>query len=352
MTERGSAVAGYLGPYGRVAYGFIVEKTHYTLEQRGAWLTAWCMAGLRPGRDGSVKLKPLRSAVGEALLDFLLEEGDLVRTGDPELLMFRNFEWANEPMERNRRNVAAYRDRQRSGGNGVDSSPSPDSNLTRDVLSQSQSVSTSGTKNGENPVAPAHEADDPIWIFYMTTNEYPNTPKMKRWITDTASRGPSARDFGVVFPGEWTASGYKADVALRSTAAKLSAMTDRADAAKAAEPKPVDPLIAEIGASLRSSGHYEDTGPAVDLEAGRKLRESFGNGNGKGLAAAAAAVIGSPRGDRAVPSTTRQDAGTSDSPTPARTVPPISGGDDAVRPAASRSPNEKAPTDGASQEIR
>jgi hypothetical protein len=148
---------------------------------------------------------------------------------------------------------------------------------------------------------------------------------------------------------EHKADGRTKDLVGR-VAARLERQADRVAQAEAKKPKPVDPLLAEIGASLAASGHYEDAGPVVDLEAGRKLRESFSNGNGKGLAAAAAAVIGSGRGDRAAPAA-RQDVGTSDSSKPTRASSPVLRGSQvAVRPATSRSPNDEAPTDGAETE--
>lgn len=292
------SVAGYLGPYGRVAYGFVNEKTHYTLDQRGAWLTAWCMTGLRPGRDGTVKLKPLRAAIGAEMLDFLISEGDLTATDDPELLTFKNFPWANEPMERNRRNVKAYRDRQKeAGGDQVDSSPSANGKITRDVFSHSHSHRESTNEDGND--GNESRDDDPLWIFYSITNDYPNAPKLKRWIVDVAALAPNVRDFGVVFASEWRDSNYDVRAAMKSTAAKLSSMADRAAAAKKREPKPVDPWRAEMKAAMLASGAYDDEPVAYSNGASVHVED----------------VLASRRGGQGQPLT---DVGTVGSPQPTR----------------------------------
>jgi hypothetical protein len=255
----------YLGPYGRVAYGFTNAKAHYSLAQRGAWLTAWCMAGQTPRRDGRLKVKPLRALIGD-LLDFLIEEGDLVRTDDPDVVEFARFEWANEPMDAKRRASKAYRDRQR--GKPVDNLPSDDRHMTSDHASLLTLRREEITDDEEHGTSDSREVD-PLDDFFRVTTRVPASADMRRWISDVSSAGPHPRDFGVVLADEFPKAHGDLKVAMKATHHRLMQMTERAAAAKRAEPKPVDPLQAEIREALRSTESYGATlpEPEATLEA-------------------------------------------------------------------------------------
>ena len=293
MAER--SAASYLGPYGRVAYGFVNEKAHYTIEQRGAWITAWCMTGLRPGRDGTVKIRPLKAVIGAELLDFLIAEGDLEATDDQELLRFRNFEWANEPMERNRRNVAAYRERQKNdeqvGASSVDNLPSDNGNLTRDVVS----TLLTSSKNVENderrtelPIASDRDALD---RYHELTGYRPWGRPAGSWITDLIE---THGDVNVTAAIEVE---HKADPSTKSllgrVAARLERQKDRVEqAAKKERGRPkLTPDQEAFRAALveREQAEPEAPEPTPEaIEAGRqawaKLKGDLSNGSSHGPA--------------------------------------------------------------------
>lgn len=343
----------YLGPYGRVAFGFVNEKAHYTIEQRGAWLTAWCMTGLRPGRDGTVKVKPLRAAIGQALFEFLISEGDLVATDDPELLTFRNFEWANEPMERNRRNVQAWRDRQKKvaeavGGNGADISPSDNGNITG-AFRSTLPLMNQRTEDEENGTpTTAREDRDSLDRYYELTQTRPWGRPAGSWLTDLQEQ------HGVVNVTAALEVEHRSDPSgknlLGRVAARLARQADRVEKAKVDERRRSGPfapgtLLAEIRASMPPESEPE---PPVDAspEAIAAGRAAFEDLRTK-LASGTNGLLGSPAGDRA-PS--RDDArgndGSAGTQRPSRSAPSGLRGD-AQRSVPPRAGRHEAPTDGA-----
>lgn len=269
--------ASELGPWGRIYFRIGVDKAHYSLEALGAFLKVWAAMGLVTPR-GSLKLRAVVGLIGQPMVDFLVEEGDLIIDGSS--VTMHRWDWYQAPLEQSKRRVAEHRERHR--GETVDNVTERNGNVT--VRATLRDVPPSHSPSEELPVnedaesrARAREtadADDPLVAFYEITNDFPNAPKLKRWIADVAGRGPHPRDFRVVFTTAWTESGFKVPEALKLAGDRLAAMSHRAEVVERSKPKSVDPLHEQIKAGIEAhyatgNGQAAPDATPEQIEAGR-----------------------------------------------------------------------------------
>jgi hypothetical protein len=228
-----------LGPWMKLYADVIERKAHYTDRQFRALIEVY-VAMLR-GR-GLPPAKALRAKIGADEFDFLVSEGDLV-TVDNAVTVYA---WDRyQRVDRtNADRQARFRDRKASErGSTVDNAGVTDSNaVTKVTVPSSTSTSTSSeTTNEEETTAVdargnEFDSDDPIDAFYLVTAQFPpEGGKLRSWISDVASKGPSRRDFGIVLRDEWAKNGMKVPDTLRATEARLSKMGERARQAEGAE---------------------------------------------------------------------------------------------------------------------
>lgn len=152
-----------MAAWGRLEFRTLLRKSHYTLTQRGAFLTLWCLAGLEDAA-GRLKRRPAEAAVGSKMLAFLIAEGDVVEEGDE--LRIHGWSKYQEPLERIREQnrdrqrasralsgaerTALWRERKRArdgDGDGDVTVTHSDVTLSSHSLIDSPSLTTDGEKN-------------------------------------------------------------------------------------------------------------------------------------------------------------------------------------------------------------
>lgn len=325
----------------------IRDKAHYTDAQFRALITAISLGEEHQPYGELPKLPALRSLIGSDNVDFLVEEGDLDVGGDRPKIVGRDVYQApvdRTATERQRRHRDAVTN---TVDNDVDNGPN--ALVTRDMTvtgalasnSLSTSMSNDGATEDESLGAGAHNGDrDALDRWYELTQLRPWGKRSGVWLRELQDTHGLVH---VVAALEVEAAASKSDPKdlLSRTAARLERQKARVDAAVAREPKRLTGVTAEIADAIRAreAAGSPETPPA---------RSNGTNGHGP-LASTVAAVVGSVQGDRA---SAREDVGTVDSQRPTRGPSSISGVANAVRPAASRSPEHtEAPTDGAKKEI-
>jgi hypothetical protein len=225
-----------LGPWMKVYVSCLDTKAHYSDEQFRALIETWMHAVRQPVRGLFPNRSALDRKVGRANVDFLIEQGDVELRDDGSVIPHRWDEYQSGVLSTGR------------GASPVESSPTvreqfPNGSLTyaRDAGLPSTLSSSSETTNEEETTAVdarenAFDSDDPIDAFYLVTAQFPpEGGKLRSWISDVASKGPSRRDFGIVLRDEWAKNGMKVPDTLRATEARLSKMGERARQAEGAE---------------------------------------------------------------------------------------------------------------------
>lgn len=277
-------------------YVSIVDtKAHYSDGQFRALIETWAFATRSPVRGTFANCSALARRVGQEHVDFLIEQGDLIADPDGSLTVYRWGEYQAGVLSTDRKKPAG------DGGDPVGSSGTVPDQFESSSLVRARDAGLLSTlyeeDTNEEEVSPAgareaiptgFDGADPFDAFYLTTNEYPNSPKLKRWIVDVASKGPSPRDFGVVFHAEFAANGRDMKAAMKSTEAKLSKMADRAASAKAKEPPKLNALQSEIKRAMLARD--------AAIAAGELPGPTNGTNGHRPLAGAVAGVVASLQG--------------------------------------------------------
>lgn len=272
--------ASELGPWGRIYFRIGVDKAHYSLEALGAFLKTWAAMGLVTPR-GSLKRRAVIGLIGQVMYDFLVEEGDLIESGGS--VTMHRWEWYQAPLEQNRRRQAVHR-----SSPAVDNVTERDRNVTvtgssRDVSSSpSDSLDVGTTNEEERPSAFMPDSDDRDSLdrFHELTGLRPWGKRSGSWLKELqATHGTVNVDAALEVEHKADPSGRDL---LSRTAARLERQAERVATAKAKEPKPVDPLQAQIRESLVASGRYDPV-PESDLSpeavaAGRAALEALRKG--------------------------------------------------------------------------
>lgn len=276
-----------LGPWLKLYVTALDTKAHYTDSQFRALVETWMHALRQPVRGQFANRSALDRKVGSDNVDFLLRQGDLELLANSSVIVHKWTEYQAGVLSTERGS--------RSNVNGSDpvenSSATAPEQFANSSLTRARDAGLSSTLYEEettvdgNERIDARDPNDPLDVFYEVTNDFPNAPKLKRWIADVASRGPHPRDFRVVFTKAWVETGYKVPDALKLTGDRLSSMSHRAEQAEAKKPKPVDPLLEAQRAAYEARYGPEEVEVAPEPDpaaaaAGRAafeaLRGSFG----------------------------------------------------------------------------
>ncbi len=229
-----------LGSWLKLYASIVDSKAHYSDRNFRALIETYVL-GVRsiPVRGQFPNRPGLERRIGVEEVAYLIEQGDLDEHPDGTITLHRWDEYQRGVLSTER--TRAHR------GNTVDKFPNGSGTVPEQdgnagsLLSTSTSTSARDTTIEEGTTAVdarGNEFDpwDPIDAFYLTTGQFPpEGGKLRPWITDVASKGPTRQDFGIVFADEWKKNGLKVPETLRATEARLSKMGERARKAEEAE---------------------------------------------------------------------------------------------------------------------
>lgn len=268
--------ASELGPWGRIYFRIGVDKAHYSLEALGAFLKVWAALGLVTPR-GKLKKRAIVGLIGQPMVDFLLEEGDLVEVEGDSWSLHR-WEWYQAPLEGARQRQARHR------GQPVDNVTSHDGNVTvtrssRDVP-YSSSLSTSSPE--EDLAKPADGGDrDALDRYFELTLSRPWGKRSGAWLAEL-QRVHGLANVEAALEVEHHDKPGQNDL-LSRVAARLERQAERVRSAKAAEPKKADPFITELRDSIADRYYGGPSGSAsvvASLNGGSSQEPSdVGNGD-------------------------------------------------------------------------
>lgn len=319
-----------LGPWGKLYASLADDAAHFTDRQFRAYVETLCVA-IR-GRGELPKLRPLRARMGAAEIDFLVEEGRL-SVDEHNAVTVTGWQRYNAPVDRtNATRQARFRERHAQFVDTVDNGVT----VTRVPTSTSSNVENDEEKNGASDAPDvARPTDfDALDRYHELTGLRPWGGRSGAWLRELQAKHGIPNTIAAL---EVEHRDHPGDRSLLSNvAARLERQADRVAEAKRKEPKPVDPVQAQMRAALAARERSESGDPPVgDPAAGRR---AFGALRGNlGPLTPAAAVVSSPQNG----SSRRSD------PT-ARVLTAGEGSDtaSAARPAASRvEANSFAPRD-------
>ena len=300
-----------LGPWMKLYVSALDTKAHYTDRQFRALIETWMMAVRQPVRGVFPNSSGLARRVGADEVDFMIEQGDLIVAPDGSVSVNRWSDYQSGVLSTERTRT------HKAGGEPVDNSsgtvPEHVGNTplvrARDALSPLPSREDVDTTNEEERPS-ASDDRDAADRFYELTLIRPWGKRSGSWL------GELQEQHGLVnvtaaLEVEHRENPNGRDL-LSRVAARLERQAERVAKAKRSEPKPVDPVQAQLREALeaRDRGEAPPPDPVADPEAvaaGRAAwaalrstlpgrHETNGHGRRKGLVEPVGAVLGSVSG--------------------------------------------------------